>query len=47
MLFVTPEVDIYDFKISISKDRNVKIKIFPDHYHEIPSSKQSKMTMQI
>ena len=46
-MYLTPEIDISNLNLSISKQHNVDIAMFPENFPEIPRGKQMKITLEV
>lgn len=46
-LFLTPETRIDNLSIYLSKENNVKIKIYPETFHQLEENKQVKSTIMV
>lgn len=46
-MYLTPNVDIFNFTISVVKQYNMEVKMFPDFFNEIPKGKQVRITLEI
>ena len=46
-LFLTPETRIDNLSIYLSKENNVKIKIYPETFHQLEEHKQVKSTIMV
>lgn len=46
-MYLTPEVDISNLNLSISKQPNVDVRMFPEVFPETPRGKQVKINLSI